>query len=209
MAQSHYVTLPRLIPLCPGWARWPVRSLMLWVSRISRGSQVRQSAWTLILRYLRAWDTGVESGAREEKCLETSGWCMQVSMRLANVWHTGLQRYAGQVYCALCRVNTLESSLTSSRVTGRARASQRERGRKLRRCGHAVSCYLLLPDTWAAWARRGEVGSMPGMSPGNMRSRISTMIHSEYIQIYAMHHMNQFSSSFMYSLWVLPAGEVS
>ena len=42
---------------------------------------------------------------------------------------------------------------------------------------------------------------MPGMSPGNMRSRISTMIHSEYIHyIYAMHHMNQFSSSFMYPL---------
>ena len=53
-----------------------------------------------------------------------------------------------------------------SRVTG---LRERERGRKLRRCGHAGSCYYV-PET----------GSMPG--PGNLGSGISSMIHSEYIR---------------------------
>ena len=54
---------------------------------------------------------------------------MQVSMRLANVWHTGLIRRPG-VLCTVQGEHTGEFTDCQRRVTARARASQRERERQ-------------------------------------------------------------------------------
>ena len=67
----------------------------------------------------------------------------------------GLQRYAGRARCTvppvLLRVNTLESSLTASRVTARASQREREREREAENCVDVatlclVTCYYPIPE---------------------------------------------------------------